>query len=85
MVGSPIEDEVVGKSCPWKEVLTVEVTSDNDMTTDGLSELTMRQNPNPKNSDLFYSFDIMSRENEYNIIIHLQRRCNIHIYTLVLG
>ena len=29
---------------------------------DGLSELTMRQNPNLKNSDLFYGFDTMLRE-----------------------
>ena len=63
----------------------VEVTSDNDTTTDGLLELTTRQNPNPKNSDLFYGSDTMLREKEYYIFIHLQRRNNIHIYTLMLG
>ena len=62
MVGSSIGDEVVGKSFRRQEVLTVEVTFDNDMTTDGLSELTMRQNPNPKISDIFYGYDTMLRE-----------------------
>ena len=62
MVGSSIGDEVVGKNFRRQEVLTVEVTFDNDMTTDGLSELTMRQNPNPKISDIFYGYDTMLRE-----------------------
>ena len=62
MVGLSTEDEVAGKSCQWQEVLTVEVTFDSDTVTDGLSELTRRQNPNPKNYDLFYGSDTMFRE-----------------------
>ena len=81
MVGLPTEDEVVRKSCQRQDVLTMEVTSNSDTATDGLSELTTPQNPNPKNSDLFYGSDTMNSL----IFINLQRRCNIHIYTLVLG
>ena len=44
----------------------MEVTFDNDMASDGLSELTTQQNPNPKNFDLFYGSDIMLKENEYS-------------------
>ena len=58
MMGSPAGDEVaknlVGKSCRQQEVLMVEVTSNSDTTIDGLSELTMRQNPIPKNSGILY-------------------------------
>ena len=43
----------------------MEVTSDSEMTTDGLSELTVRQNPNPKNYDIFYGSDTMLREKKY--------------------
>ena len=61
----------------WQQVLSVEVTSDSYMVTekltggetrssDGLSELTTHQNPNPNNYDLFYGLDIMLRENEYS-------------------
>ena len=57
MVGLSVEDEVAGKSCRRQEVLTVKITSNNDMVTDGLSELTRQQNPNPKNYDLFYGSD----------------------------
>ena len=81
MVGLPTKDEVVKKSCQRQDVPTMEVTSNSDTTTDGLSELTTRQNPNPKNSDLFYGSDTMNSL----IFTNLQRRCNIHIYTLVLG
>ena len=65
MMGSSAEDEVVGKSCRRQEVLIVEVTSDSNTTTDGLSKLTTRQNSNPKNSDLFYGSDTMLREKKY--------------------
>ena len=63
----------------------VEVTAYSDTTTDGLSELTTRQNPNLKNYDLFYDSKTMLRENEFSDSLINQRRCNIHIYTLVLG
>ena len=43
----------------------VEVPFDSDTMTDGLSELTTLQNPNPENSDLCYGFDTMSREKKY--------------------
>ena len=43
----------------------VEVSSDSDTTTDGLSEFTTRQNPYPENSDLCYDSDTMSREKKY--------------------
>ena len=43
----------------------VEVTSDSDTTTNGLLELTTRQNPNLKNFDLFYGSDTMLREKKY--------------------
>ena len=59
-------ENLVGKSCRRQEVLTVEVTSNNDTTTDGLSKSTTRQNPNPKNNDLFYDFDTMLREKKYS-------------------
>ena len=65
MVGSPAMDEVSIKSCWWQEVLIVGVTSDNDTTTNGLSEFTTRQNPNPKNSNLFYGSNTMLREKKY--------------------
>ena len=42
----------------------MEVTSNRDMMIDGLSELTTRQNPNSKNSYIFYDSDTMLRENE---------------------
>ena len=35
----------------------MKITSNDDMVTDGLSKLTRRQNPNPKNYDLFYGSD----------------------------
>ena len=41
-------ENLVGKSCWGQEVRTVEVTSNSDTTTDGLLELTTRQNPNHK-------------------------------------
>ena len=44
----------------------VEVTSDSDTATDGLSELTTRQNPNLKNFDIFYGSDTMLREKKYS-------------------
>ena len=66
MVGSPTRDEVAGKSCRRQEVMTVEMTSDNDTATDELSELTTRQNPNPKNYDIFYGSDTMLREKEFS-------------------
>ena len=53
------------KSCQRQEVLTLEVTSDSDTATNRLSKLTTRQNPSPKNSDLFYGSDTMLRENEF--------------------
>ena len=43
----------------------MEVTSDSDTTTNGLLELTMRQNPNLKKYDLFYGFDTMLRVKEF--------------------
>ena len=43
----------------------MEVTSDSDTETDGLSELTTRPSPNPKNSDIFYDFDTMLSEKKY--------------------
>ena len=80
MVGSPAEDEVAKKSrqksCRWQGVLTMEVTFDSytaiekvtggETRSDGLSELTTRQNSNPKNSDLLYGSDTMLRENEFS-------------------
>ena len=33
-------ENLAGKGCQRQEVLTMEVTSDNDTMTDGLSELT---------------------------------------------
>ena len=65
MVGSSAGDEVSIKSCRWQEVLIVEVTSDNDTTTNGLSEFTTRQNHHPKNSNLFYGSNTMLREKKY--------------------
>ena len=65
MVGSSAEDKVAGKSCLRQEVMTVELTCYSDTTTDGLSELTLRQNPNPKNYDIFYGSDTMLREKEF--------------------
>ena len=65
------------KGCRRQGVLTMEVTSDSYTTTekvtggetqsfDGLSELTMRQNPNLKNSDLSYGSDTMLRGKEFS-------------------
>ena len=68
MMGSPVGDEVaknlVEKSCWQQEVLMVEVTSDIDTTIHGLPELTMRQNPIPKNSGILYGSNTMLREKE---------------------
>ena len=58
------QENLTGKSCQRQEVLTVEATFDSDKVTDGLLELTMRQNPNPKNFDIFYGFDTLLREKE---------------------
>ena len=44
----------------------MEVTSESDTATDGLSELTTQQNPDPKNSNLFYGSDTMLREKEFS-------------------
>ena len=68
-------ENVARKSCRQQGVLTVEVTFDSYTATekvtggetrsfDGLSELTTRQNPNPKNYYLFYGSNTMLREKE---------------------
>ena len=41
------------------------VTGGETRSSDGLSKLIMQQNPNPKNSNLFYGSDTMLRENEF--------------------
>ena len=64
--GDDPDSRVAVKSCRRQEVLTVEVTFDSDTATDGLSELTVRQNPNPKNSYLFYGSNTMLREKEFS-------------------
>ena len=45
---------------------TEKVTGGETRSSDGLLELTTRQNPNPKNYDIFYGFDTMLRENEFS-------------------